>query len=419
MDSFQDIFDKIDYKKNNNVKETNKTDKILTALYESISKINSRVKNISEINSSNIVLENIQDNALLKKRFQDRLSTYGSSFFDDKIRNYISSNTKSKLSYSYNDSQYKITISFYLMKDDVSNDEFISNVEEYFHVMLTWLIICSKISDKGCMSKKKMTIDIFLSPFKKELPSNDIDLLEPFNINTGFTARCGGDKNGVVIYRKEEWFKVFLHETMHYFAFDENLDNNELIDEISDFFLLKKKIKVYEAYCEFWSRIMNSVFIAFMLCNDNGNVKDTNYFLKKCYELLEYERTFSSFQSAKMINRHNICYNSIKDKKSDPNISNFLYKENTNVFAYYIITNILMNNYEKYINYCLDNNSSLFLHNKNANLLGHYIKKNYNKNMLIYNLELSLKVLDDCIKQNNQFGIMSCRMSIADLQNIK
>ena len=425
MDSFQDIFDKIDYKKNNNVKETNKTDKILTALYESISKINSRVKNISEINSSNIVLENIQDNALLKKQFQDRLSTYGSSFFDDKIRNYISSNTKSKLSYSYNDSQYKITISFYLMKDDISNDEFISNVEEYFHVMLTWLIICSKISDKGCISKKKMTIDIFLSPFKKELPSNDIDLLEPFNINTGFATRCGGDKNGVVIYRKEEWFKVFLHETMHYFAFDENLDNDELIDEISDFFLLKKKIKVYEAYCEFWSRIMNSVFIAFMLCNgnDNGNNNSNDnsndYFLKKCYELLEYERTFSSFQSAKMINRHNICYNSIKDKKSNPNINNFLYKEKTNVFAYYIITNILMNNYEKYVNYCLDNNSSLFLHNKNANLLGHYIKKNYNKNMLIYNLELSLKVLDDCIKQNNQFGTMSCRMSIADLQNIK
>ena len=417
MDSFQDIFDKIDYKKNNNVKETNKTDKILTALYESISKINSRVKNISEINSSNIVLENIQDNALLKKQFQDRLSTYGSSFFDDKIRNYILSNTKSKLSYSYNDSQYKITISFYLMKDDISNDEFISNVEEYFHVMLTWLIICSKISDKGCISKKKMTIDIFLSPFKKELPSNDIDLLEPFNINTGFATRCGGDKNGVVIYRKEEWFKVFLHETMHYFAFDENLDNDELIDEISDFFLLKKKIKVYEAYCEFWSRIMNSVFIAFMLCN--GNDKGNDYFLKKCYELLEYERTFSSFQSAKMINRHNICYNSIKDKKSNPNISNFLYKEKTNVFAYYIITNILMNNYEKYVNYCLDNNSSLFLHNKNANLLGDYIKKNYNKNILIYNLELSLKVLDDCIKQNNQFGTMSCRMSIADLQNIK
>ena len=419
MDSFQDIFDKIDYKKNKKVKETNKTNKILTALYESIYKINNRVKNISQINGSNIILENIQDNTLLKKQFQDRLSTYGGHFFDDKIRNYISSNTKSKLSYIYNDSQYKITISFYFMKDDISNDEFISNVEEYFHVMLTWLIICSKISDKGCISKKKMMIDIFLSPFKKELPSNDIDLLEPFNINTGFTARCGGDKNGVVIYRKEEWFKVFLHETMHYFAFDENLDNNELIDEISDFFLLKKKIKVYEAYCEFWSRIMNSVFIAFMLCNDNGNVKDTNYFLKKCYELLEYERTFSSFQSAKMINRHNICYNSIKDKKSDPNISNFLYKENTNVFAYYIITNILMNNYEKYINYCLDNNSSLFLHNKNANLLGHYIKKNYNKNMLIYNLELSLKVLDDCIKQNNQFGIMSSRMSIADLQNIK
>ena len=419
MDSFQDIFDKIDYKKNKKVKETNKTNKILTALYESIYKINNRVKNISQINGSNIILENIQDNTLLKKQFQDRLSTYGGHFFDDKIRNYISSNTKSKLSYIYNDSQYKITISFYFMKDDISNDEFISNVEEYFHVMLTWLIICSKISDKGCISKKKMMIDIFLSPFKKELPSNDIDLLEPFNINTGLTARCGGDEIGLVIYRKEEWFKAFLHETMHYFAFDENLDNNELIDEITYFFLLKKKIKVYEAYCEFWSRIMNSVFIAFMLCNGNCNGKDNDYFLKKCYELLEYERTFSSFQSAKMINRHNICYNSIKDKKSDPNISNFLYKENTNVFAYYIITNILMNNYEKYINYCLDNNSSLFLHNKNANLLGDYIKTNYDKSILIYNLDLSLKVLDDCIKQNNQFGIMSCRMSIADLQNIE
>ena len=64
-----------------------------------------------------------------------------------------------------------------------------------------------------------MNIYIFLTDLKKKLPEHTGQEIGKINVNTGFTMTCR-PKSNIVIYRKEEWFKVLIHETFHNFGLD-------------------------------------------------------------------------------------------------------------------------------------------------------------------------------------------------------
>ena len=44
-------------------------------------------------------------------------------------------------------------------------------------------------------------------------------ILSAVNVNSGYTSFYN-DLREIVIYRKEEWFKVLIHELMHYYDYD-------------------------------------------------------------------------------------------------------------------------------------------------------------------------------------------------------
>jgi len=414
MEEFQNIFDEAKYK-NHRVNDSlkKKCIGVLGKLYSGINKIYKKVqKNFKD--NGDIIKEsvnNMDKDSKIMKEIKKKLAGED-SFFDNRIKKHIIENVNYKLSCIYMlEKNKKIQISFYLM-EDMSNskyDAFINSIEKYFYIMITWLIIGSLSSHKSCGSKNTMIVDIYLTPFDKYFPKNEVEEINPYNVNSGYTVRCGGT-HGITIFRKEEWFKVFLHETMHYFGFDTQLDNNNIKKQITDHFMLKDKVNQYEAYCEFWSRVMNSLFKSFMVIKDSeGTINDM---IKMCIELLEYERAFSSFQCYKFLNRCNINY----DVEANADINNKLYRENTNSFAYYIITNILMDNWMKYINYCDTHNSDvLFYHTKNNNKFYEYIYNNYNNNTLLNNLTVSADTLNKC-NNNNIVGEYSTRMSIVDIE---
>ena len=52
---------------------------------------------------------------------------------------------------------------------------------------------------------------------------------------------------------------------------------------------------------------------------------------------------------------------------------NKLYKEETNVFAYYIIVAILIANFNSFILWCIDNNTNLFNFQKNEKSIDNFI----------------------------------------------
>jgi hypothetical protein len=65
---------------------------------------------------------------------------------------------------------------------------------------------------------------------------------------------------------------------------------------------------------------------------------------------------------------------------------NKLYKEETNVFAYYIIVAILIANFNSFILWCIDNNTNIFNFNKTEKNIDEFIQfiyKNYKNNDLL------------------------------------
>ena len=83
--------------------------------------------------------------------------------------------------------------------------------------MLVWLTIISKISSPNC--SKELNIFVYFTSLKKELPESQHMILQANNVNTAFTTTCPVNSD-IVIFRQEEWFKVFIHETFHNFALD-------------------------------------------------------------------------------------------------------------------------------------------------------------------------------------------------------
>jgi L-rhamnose isomerase len=62
-------------------------------------------------------------------------------------------------------------------------------------------------------------IYIYHTSLLKILPNTNVDILNENNVNTAFTRTCPSNSE-IVVFRKEEWFKVFIHETFHSFGID-------------------------------------------------------------------------------------------------------------------------------------------------------------------------------------------------------
>merc|ERR1711990_305671 len=110
-----------------------------------------------------------------------------------------------------------------------------------------------------------------------------IHVLEPFNVNTGYTTRC--NLGNITIYRKEEWFKVLIHESMHYLGLDFGVENHNL----HLIFPIDTEISLAEAYVEFWARIFNIYFVSFNLTID----KSYDEFKMLSLYFMDVEKKFS------------------------------------------------------------------------------------------------------------------------------
>ena len=173
-----------------------------------------------------------------------------------------------------------------------------------------------------------------MTSLKKELPKSENIILEQTHVNTAYTTVCPKDSE-IIIYRKEEWFKVFIHESFHNFALDfSGMDTKEVHENILNLFQVNSEVNLFESYTEFWAEIINAIFCSFLLIHDKN---DVNGFLKNVEYFVNMEINFSFFQMVKALNHMGLKYEDIVGKKNEK------YKENTNVLAYYVIKTILLN----------------------------------------------------------------------------
>ena len=225
----------------------------------------------------------------------------------------------------------------------------IQKINTYIENMAIWLHIASKYTTLTCAP----TLDVFiyLSSLEKRVPDLDEEVISAIHVNTGVTSSCPITNAEIVVYRHEEWFKVFIHESYHSLGLDfSSMQVSGSESKLRETFYIPTPILLFEAYTEFWARVMNVLIFSFRLTTTN---KDE--FEKYATFMLDYERVNSLFQMVKVLDHMNLEYS---DLHTDATLLT-RYKENTNVFVYYVITSILLSNYPMFLKWCGDNNSKL------------------------------------------------------------
>lgn len=214
---------------------------------------------------------------------------------------------------------------------------------ERFHIVMTILRYMMQF-----VPPKPVKVDFVLTDIKKQLPLRG-ELIGPSSLNTGYT-----DGINIVVYREEEWLKVFIHECMHFFMYDSELrDKPQLLYHL---FPVHSTLNVNESYCEIWARILNCCVISVM-----------NH--KNVYTLLENERKFSAQQMVKILNYMHLKYDDLTHKGTE-------FHENTNAFAYLVLTAIVIHDPVSFVDWCNDHNTIL-LRIKNAHNFVAFIKNQY------------------------------------------
>jgi hypothetical protein len=283
-----------------------------------------------------------------------------------------------------------------------------------------WLFILNEYASKQCASN--LVVYFYFTSLEKRLPNSNIQILDENNVNTAFTTTCPKDSE-IVVYRKEEWFKVFIHESFHNFGLDfSDMNNEECTSRILDIFPVNSNVNLYESYTEFWAEIINSLFCSFATLKNKNNLDD---FLSNSEFFINFERTYSFFQLVKTLNFMGLTYKDLysKNEKSKV-IRENLYKEKTNVLSYYIIKTILINNYQSFLGWCKLNNFSILQFKKtSSNQLEYckFIENNYRTKSMLNGIVESQHFINNVqdqkpkTKQNLQYILSNLRMSICEL----
>lgn len=313
----------------------------------------------------------------------------------------------------------KSSISVYLIFQ--SNKPAKSNIESYFKQIGYLLLFMDRLSNhnnyKNIRNNFTSNIYIYFTPFKKELPNKPNQILDRVHINTGLTGPVSNHSNDILIFREEEWFKVLIHECLHMFNFDFSSTSYNNIhflnNKLKQLFGIQVDILAFESYTEYWAIVINSMMIAL-----NASAKITyKSFLTKFMKNMNVEKAFSLFQCSKVLHYNHLNYNYFithnhynQSHNQSHNQSNYFnYKENTNVFAYYVIKCILLNDWGKFMKWCsIHNNPNIIIFDMKKHPMKHelydffnYIKDNYNSTNLLYNMDIYHKLYIAIKNKNN------------------
>jgi hypothetical protein len=289
-------------------------------------------------------------------------------YIDNTIVEYIDANINncSMITYENTINEQTFTFNFIIYDKTKINIKKLNNCVK---AMLLFLQVIINItnnkkvttnSEKVTTNSEKVTtnicntnglqLTIFMTHFVKKFELYTNKVLGALNINTGLTYPClkTGD---IYIYRKHEFFKVFIHETLHSYNVDKvlhtNYESNINFQSLIKTFNIAptassyKKIGLNEAITEFWAFILHT----FIYCYNNS----TNFV--KLVELFErfykIEVNHSFFQVAKILHVNKLNYAQFLTTitKNGP----VLYNEKSHVLSYIFFKSLLIYNVENVI----------------------------------------------------------------------
>jgi hypothetical protein len=267
---------------------------------------------------------------------------------------------------------------------------------------------------------ESLKISLCFTDKKKLLPEEKKQTLTKDHINTALTYACKKDGE-ILLYRKEEWFKVLIHELMHSLCFDfAGLNMSFAIQkQLKSMFSVNSDFHITETYSEFWANIFHTSIISFFSLS---NKEDFDDFILNFRILNEFEKYYSIFSCIKVLDHMGLSYDDIisdDNKKKSKSLS--LYKEETNVFAYHILKSVWLFNTEDILLWFDKHNKNLIFSNKEDKYVINILKKTkglYKAKEYIENIKF-IEKLFNTIKDDDDYSdlINSLRMTIVELKN--
>lgn len=215
----------------------------------------------------------------------------------------------------------------------------------YLRFVVAWLRFASSVASPNCA--KELRAYLLLSDLEKFVPEVQSDAIDVVHANTAFTTSCSS-QNTIFLFRREEWFKVFIHETFHCMGLDfsagsENDGSNDRMRSLFKALGRETDVRLYETFCEMWAELVN---IMFCLFTTRGG-KCLPFSERRFRTALFREQLFSIYQSNKLLRRAGFRYGELFVTPSRP-----AYKENTPAFSYFVIKSVLLWNVDRFIQWC-------------------------------------------------------------------
>ena len=393
-------------------KPTVKTKTILLELYSDILEAYNYLLSLKKKNKPwySIKTKHIQSSFQISKP-----TSFSFNSFPKPVQSHINELAMVEISYTFSLFDRNIKVIFTLEETDAQLKIDVYNT--YIEIIFIWLYVLNQYASKQC--SKTLTIFLYSTSLEKHLPPSNLYILDENNANTAFTRTCPKNSE-IVIYRKEEWFKVLIHETFHNFGLDfSDMDTKDCTNHILQLFPVKSEVNLYESYTEFWAEIMNACFCSFFLLKNKTN---KNEFLSTCEIIIHFERLYSFFQLVKTLRFMSLTYNNLFENTVESHIlRETMYKEKTNILSYYIIKTILLNNYNGFLNWCKIHNISLLQFNKTIKNLKDYclfIEKNYKQLDMLKNVAKTEKFFNEMKSKeiNKQsFLFTNMRMTVLEM----
>ena len=357
------------------------------------------------------ITEYIENNFIIKKSDNScNIISYNNTNLIDNAK-FISEQGKAEIKKKLNfnlklewniGSIYGIYNIFFKNIDDILN--FLDKIK--ILIKITYFIFDKLSNNKN---NNKVICYFYLTDLKKTINWESKETIGINNVNTGMTSRslikldqCNNDEY-ILLWRKEELIKVYIHELIHYFDIDTN--NYYDIKKLTNKICVVNSIQTIpnEAYTDFLTIIINSII--FSTYSNNNNIE----------VIIKNEIKFSLFQAAKIL----YYYGFTKWEDFNTTDCNNYFDQGSSVFSYYIIKSILLYYFNDTISILkeMNNNETYYLNFKTNKInikifKDHIIKSFYKKD---FSQELN-KILDSFNNINIRSNIYkSLKMSIYSL----
>ena len=299
-----------------------------------------------------------------------------------------------------------------------------ANIENFMQLAIkriyVWLYLAFQYSKPTCSTT--MNIYLYMTNLKKTLPRIGEPIKE-FNANTAFTTSCQPSTE-MHLFREEEWFKVFIHETFHSLGLDfSEFDHKKTNAEVLSIFPVSSDVRLFETYCEMWAEILHCMFIVFY----KQGSREPDSLIRETQLLLDKERIFSIFQCAKILHFYGLDYVDLYERTQKSHTNRLAkYKEETHVLSYYIIKSIFMFFVNDYVEWTATHNSNSLNFNKTHHLLHKnlmdycgLLRKQYKRTEYTHILQMMDEWITSIANHGNieHHGILSTlRMTVNEMQ---